>query len=61
MKTILTASSAYTTNPNTPESDSQARIWHTVKDQFHNEHQVYAECPMTAIAQFNARKTEVEN
>lgn len=61
MKTILTAISAHTTNSNTLESDSQARIWHTVKDQFHNEHQVYAECPMTAIAQFNARKIELDN
>jgi hypothetical protein len=49
------AVSAHTTNPNTPESDNQPRVWHTVTDSEGKEHQVYASDPMDAIDMLNQR------
>lgn len=52
------AFSARVTNPNTPESDLQPRVWHTVRDTEGKEHQVYATDPRDAIKVFNARQED---
>jgi hypothetical protein len=53
---------AFTTEPNTPESDQQAKVWHTVQfneDGKHGEMTLLAECPMSAITKAQRLHNEV--
>jgi hypothetical protein len=47
------AIAARTTNPNTPESDQQTMVLHTVTMSDGTERRVYATDPMAAIAKVN--------
>jgi hypothetical protein len=55
----LRASSAHVTESNTPESDMQPRVWHTVTDNTGKQHQIYAKDPMDACEMFNKRQGEM--
>ena len=43
---------ARTTYPNTPESDQQREVLHTVTDDAGKEHTLYAACPIDAMEKF---------
>jgi hypothetical protein len=45
---------AFTTYPNTPESDLQPLVMHTVVDDYGDEHEFMAMCPIHAIELFRA-------
>jgi hypothetical protein len=53
----IRAVSARTSKSNTPESDAQPRVWHTVTDNAGKTHEVYARDPMDAIDMFNKRQS----
>lgn len=44
---------AYTTNPNTPETDAMRQVMHTVELDNGEKRQVMAEAPDDAIAKVN--------
>ena len=51
---------ARVSNPNTPESDGQIRVWHTVTDN-DVKIEIYAKDPMDAIEMYKLRLTEDKN
>jgi len=58
---MLTATSAHTTNPNTPESDMCLKVLHTVHLSNGEQMKVWATDPMDAINKANKLLSRTNN